>query len=261
MTILDQILADKKKEVEQRLYNQTSFELAKATRDTRVPLGFKKALTANGLSIIAEVKKASPSKGLIRDDFDPGLIASQYAKYGANCISVLTDEKYFQGHADFLKEVRKNAPKTPILRKDFIVDERQIREAYDMGADAILLIVAALNKEELLHFAALAKSFELDCLVEVHTEKELETALSCDFDLIGVNNRNLKTFETDLSHSVRLKTNFPAGVLAVSESGIRTEQDCLYLQKNGFDAILVGETLMRQPHPGKAIHDLLGAAR
>jgi indole-3-glycerol phosphate synthase len=261
MTILDEIIAHKKQEVKERLYQQTSFELNPSSKDQRKPLGFRKALQADGLSIIAEVKKASPSKGLIREDFDPKTIARQYAEFGANCISVLTDEKYFQGHADYFTTVRKAVPTTPLIRKDFMIDERQIRESYDMGADAVLLIVAALNKQELLHLSGLAKAFGMDCLVEVHTETELDTALSCDFDLIGINNRNLKTFETNLGHSAALKERFPDHVVAVSESGIRNEDDCLFLREKGFDAILVGETLMRQPHPGEAIHQLLGSTR
>lgn len=261
MSILEQILADKKNEVQETIYQNPNFPLEKNNQDSRTPIGFSKALQRDGLSIIAEVKKASPSKGLIREDFEPITIAKQYVDYGANCISVLTDEKYFQGHADFLKAIRPVAPDTPLLRKDFIVDERQIRESYDMGADAILLIVAALGKKELLHFSTIAESFGMDCLVEVHTEKELDIALSCNFKLIGINNRNLKTFETDLSQSIKLKRKYPESVVSVSESGIQNEQDCIYLQENGFDAVLVGETLMRQPHPGKAIHDLLGKTR
>lgn len=258
MNILDQINKDKQEEVNRNLAHITDADLEKKDTDTRVPLDFRAALQVEGLSIISEVKKASPSKGVIREDFDPVAIAKSYADYGANCMSILTEEKYFQGHPDFLRAIRKEVPNVPLLRKDFIVDKRQIREAYDMGADAILLIVASLSKEQLQEYQTLAQQFGLTCLVEVHTAEELEVALACDCKLIGINNRNLITFETELKHSIDLRKLIPDDVTCVSESGIHTTDDCNMLHEHGFDAILVGESLMRKPNPGAALVELLG---
>ena len=257
MSILDDILRDKQEEVNKTLSHITKTDLLPNAADTRIPRDFKKALQADGLSIIAEVKKASPSKGLIRPDFHPVDIAKSYDKNRANCISCLTEEKYFQGHPDFLKAIIKEVS-IPVLRKDFVVDERQIRDSYDLGADAILLIVAALSKQQLADYYSLAKAFKLTALVEVHSESELQTALDIQADLIGINNRNLKTFETNLNHSIELRKQIPSSITCVSESGIHTTEDCKLLEKNGFDAILVGESLMRKEDPGLAIKDLLG---
>lgn len=257
MSILDDILRDKQVEVNQTLTHIQKGDLLPNSRDNRVPKDFRKALQADGLSIIAEVKKASPSKGLIRPDFHPLEIATSYDQNGADCMSVLTEEKYFKGHPDFLKAITQTVS-IPVLRKDFVVDERQIRDSYDLGADAILLIVAALSKQQLHAYYAMAKAFQLTALVEVHSEQELQVALDIKADLIGINNRNLKTFETDLNHSIELRKMIPEDVVCVSESGIHTTEDCQLLEKSGFDAILVGESLMRKDDPGKAIIDLLG---
>lgn len=257
MSILDDILRDKQEEVNHTLSHIVKANLLPNSEDSRIPRNFKTALQADGLSIISEVKKASPSKGLIRADFHPVEIAKSYDKNGANCISVLTEEKYFQGHPDYLKAIVKEVS-IPVLRKDFVVDERQIRDSYDLGADAILLIVAALSKQQLLDYYSIAKAFKLTALVEVHSEEELQTALEIQADLIGINNRNLKTFETNLNHSIELRKQIPAHVTCVSESGIHTTDDCHLLVKNGFDAILVGESLMRKEDPGLAISELLG---
>ena len=217
----------------------------------------KKALNKNYLSIIAEVKKASPSKGVIREDFQPLEVAKLYDQNGADCISVLTESKYFQGCNDYLTKI-KAAVDIPVLRKDFIIDERQIRESYDIGADAILLIVSILTQAQLLDFQRLARDLGLTCLVEVHSESELKIALECGCSLIGINNRNLKTFETNIQHSLNLKSQIPDEVLCISESGIRSTEDCNLLFNNGFKAVLVGETLMRKENPGLAIPELLG---
>jgi indole-3-glycerol phosphate synthase len=257
MSILDQIVANKRIEIAQSLKNLTISDVKKKATDTRIPLNFKNALNKDRLSIIAEVKKASPSKGIIRDDFQPLEIAKLYHQNGADCISILTESKYFQGSIEFLKEIRK-AVNIPLLRKDFIIDERQIRESYDMGADAILLIVSILTQQQLVTFQKRATDLGLTCLVEVHSEKELKVALACDCSLIGINNRNLKTFETNINQSIKLKSQIPAGILCVSESGIQTTQDCDTLYENGFKAVLVGETLMRKENPGLAIPELLG---
>lgn len=261
MNILEQIVACKKTEVEERLssikkewlYNDTEFN----STSSRVPLNFYAALQRESLSIIAEVKKASPSKGVLREQFNALEIAQQYEEYGAHCLSVLTDEIFFQGNATYLTEIKKNT-RIPILRKDFIIDPRQIRESYQMGADAILLIVAILSKDTLSKFKEIAESFGLSCLVEVHSQKELEIALELKCNLIGINNRNLKTFETNLQNSLYLKKQIPESTVVISESGIQTKQDCELLWEHGFNAVLVGETLIRKNHPGKAIHELLG---
>jgi len=257
MNILDQIVADKQIEIELSLKHLTKFDVKKKISDTRIPLNFKKALNKEHLSMIAEVKKASPSKGVIRNDFQPLEIAKLYNQHGADCISVLTESKYFQGCNDYLIRI-KEAVTIPVLRKDFIIDERQIRESYDIGADAILLIVSILTPQQLSVFQELAQGLGLTCLVEVHSESELKVALECGCSLIGINNRNLKTFETNIEHSLHLKSQIPDEVLCVSESGIRTTEDCQRLFNNGFKAVLVGETLMRQENPGLAIPELLG---
>ncbi|PCI25812.1 MAG: indole-3-glycerol phosphate synthase [SAR324 cluster bacterium] len=260
MNILDKINRDKQAEVDQTLKHISPADLHKKASDTRIPLDFRAALQKPGLSIIAEVKKASPSKGIIRPDFHPVEFAKSYARHQANCISILTEEKYFQGHPNFLRDIRKEV-NIPLLRKDFIVDPRQIRDSYDLGADAILLIVASLKKEQILEFQQLAQEFGLTCLVEVHTQQELEVALQCESKLIGVNNRNLSTFETDIQNSIDLRQEIPSDVTCVSESGIHSTEHCDRLNKHGFDAILVGETLMRQEDPGLAISELLGKNR
>ena len=255
MNILDTITADKQHQVNRELVHITSAEICKNTTDVRVPLDFRKALKKDGLSIIAEVKQASPSKGIIRKDFQPTEIALSYARHGANCISVLTESKYFQGENAFLRNIRQ-VVNIPLLRKDFIVDERQIRESYTLGADAILLIVATLSRKKLNHFQNIAHTFGMTCLVEVHTKDELETALDSGCRLVGINNRNLTTFKTDLRHSIDLKRHIPDHVVCVSESGIHTAEDCRILHEARFDAVLVGESLMRQPDPGRAISSL-----
>jgi indole-3-glycerol phosphate synthase len=217
------------------------------------------------VGLIAEVKKASPSLGIICPDFDPVRIARAYEAAGAGCLSVLTDEKFFQGSLDYLRQIRA-AVDLPLLRKDFIVDERQILEAVQGGADAILLIVAILDDAALAHFHALADAAGLAALVEVHDEAELERALRCGARLVGVNNRDLKTFKVDLGTTERLarilaKADRPGDRLLVAESGIRNRADVDRLLACGARAILVGETLMRSGDIGATAGELLGAAR
>ncbi len=260
MSILDKIIKDKKVEIDRDLGWINEANLEKNNKDNRIPLDFRDALAGESLSIIAEVKKASPSKGLIREDFQPVAIANSYESSGADCISVLTEQKYFQGAPQFLVEIKKEVH-IPVLRKDFIVDKRQIRESYNLGADAILLIVSALGKEDLRQLKTIAESFGLSVLVEVHSREELELALDLEFDLIGINNRNLSTFQTSIEHSLQLKPMIPDTVVAVSESGIKTAEDCRALHDNGFHGILVGESLMRKPDPGFALKDLMRLAR
>jgi len=196
------------------------------------------------LSLIAEVKKASPSAGIIAEDFDPVRIAKTYEDAGADAISVLTDERYFQGHLSFLTRIRQEVA-LPVLRKDFLLDPIQIYEAAVAGADAILLIVAALSQEQLVELLEVARTHQLDALVEVHDLAELERALDTDARIIGVNNRNLKTFEVDLATTERLSQELPPDLILVSESGIQTADHARTVRGWGADAILVGESLMR----------------
>ena len=260
-TILDDILAHKRLEVaaqKQRVDMDTLVANISASNDT--PRGFMKALQARvaigGTAVIAEVKKASPSMGVIRASFDPVAIAESYAAAGATCLSVLTDEKYFQGSGHYLRLIRA-AVGLPLLRKDFIIDEYQIVEARALGADAILLIVAALSDAELAAFTRLAHDLGLDVLVEVHDEAECERALQLPLRVIGVNNRNLHDFSVSLDTSRRIKTMLPADYLLVSESGIHTRADIEALQADGIHAFLVGGALMQADDPGVALSALL----
>ncbi|MEK5031400.1 indole-3-glycerol phosphate synthase TrpC [Paenibacillus sp. FSL R7-0302] len=262
---LDRIVATKVKEVE-ALSQQ--FSLAAAERSIAalpVTRGFRSALTERRnreMGLIAEVKKASPSKGLIRADFDPVTIARGYEAGGADCLSVLTDKDYFQGSGVYLQQVRE-AVQLPLLRKDFIIDEKQIYEARLLGADAILLIAAILTPQQLAGFTDSAAALGLDILIEVHDRTELETVLSTGKAehpgvLLGINNRNLKTFETSLSATEELAALLPAGLPVISESGITGPEDIAYLRKTRATGVLVGEYLMRQPDVEQAVHQLLG---
>lgn len=216
---------------------------------------FIKALEQSGLSCICEVKKASPSKGLIRPDFHPAELAKEYESAGADCISCLTEEHYFQGNSEYLKHIA-DTVNIPILRKDFIIDEYQIYEAKYLGASAVLLIASVLEYSRMKSYFDLAHELGLDCLIEVHTREEMETVQKLNPKLIGVNNRNLKTFEVDLQTTAELASMKQAGQLLVSESGIRNNADMLTVQKNGADAVLIGETLMRSNHITETLHAL-----
>ncbi len=258
-TILDKILARKYLEISQRSEKTSFSALEKLIADRDGNRGFISALRRNIAqkkpAIIAEIKKASPSKGLIRKDFDPAKIATQYAEAGATCLSVLTDEEFFQGSTRYLQQARA-ACDLPVLRKDFIVDPYQIAEAKLMEADCILLIVAALNEEQLHSLAGYAKAIEMDVLVEVHNEAELDTALAQGFDLIGINNRNLHDFHTDLQTTVRLAKRAPKGTLLITESGINTAEDVQEMLAKGIYGFLIGETFMRAPDPGNKLREL-----
>lgn len=260
---LERIVEDKRREVE-RL--KASLSVARAEREiAALPpcRGFEDALARRRkrpVGLIAEVKKASPSKGLIRADFDPVRLAKAYEEAGADCISVLTDAPHFQGHAEYLRQVRE-AVDVPLLRKDFIIDERQIYEARLLGADAVLLIAAILTREQLSAFHDLARAVGLDVLVEVHDRAELETVLEIGkATLIGVNNRNLRTFHTDLKVTEELVPLMPPQVTAVSESAISAPEDIDRVRRAGARAVLIGEHFMRQPDVGAAVHALLGPA-
>jgi len=265
---LERIVATKIKEVED--LSQT-FSLSEAERmiagmqDTR---GFREALVSRrkrGLGLIAEVKKASPSKGLIRADFDPVAIARAYEAGGADCLSVLTDVDYFQGSGAYLQQVRE-AVNLPLLRKDFIIDEKQIYEARLLGADAILLIAAILVPAVLAAFTDTAARLGLDVLIEVHDRSELEAVLGTgraehNHVLLGINNRNLRTFETSLNTTAELADLIPPGVPVISESGIAGPEDIAFLQGTRAAGVLVGEYLMRQPDVEAAVHGLMGPFR
>ena len=222
--------------------------------------GFIAALEKPGLSCICEVKKASPSKGLIRPDFHPVELAKEYESAGADCISCLTEEQYFQGSSEYLRDIAQNV-NIPILRKDFIIDEYQIYEAKAIGASAVLLIAACLNDEHLKAFFDLAHSLGLDCLVEVHTAEEVARAQKLHPRLLGVNNRNLKTFDVDLGHTAELASLREPGQLFVSESGIKNNADMHTVQANGADAVLIGETLMRSDTITATLHSLREGTR
>ena len=260
--ILDRILARKVVEITERSARVPMTELVARVADLPDTRGFAAAIEAKieaGLpAVIAEVKKASPSKGVIRVDFDPAAIAQSYERAGAACLSVLTDADFFQGSEAYLREARA-ACALPVLRKDFTIDPYQVYEARAMGADCILLIVAALDDEALLELSLLAAELDLDVLVEVHDEEELERALEVPAPLIGVNNRNLRTFEVSLDTSLKLRERAPADRLLVSESGIATIEDIARLRGAGIDAFLVGETFMRAADPGMALTQLFFA--
>ena len=260
--ILDRILARKVVEITERSARVPMTELVARVADLPDTRGFAAAIEAKieaGLpAVIAEVKKASPSKGVIRVDFDPAAIAQSYERAGAACLSVLTDADFFQGSEAYLREARA-ACALPVLRKDFTIDPYQVYEARAMGADCILLIVAALDDEALLELSLLAAELDLDVLVEVHDEEELERALEVPAPLIGVNNRNLRTFEVSLDTSLKLRERAPDDRLLVSESGIATTEDIARLRGAGIDAFLVGETFMRAADPGMALKQLFFA--
>ncbi len=225
------------------------------------PRGFEKALRdaagSGWTAIIAEVKKGSPSKGVIRADFDPVDIASTYEANGATCLSVLTEEHFFLGNLRFLPVIRETV-RLPLLRKDFIFDAYQIHEARAFGADAVLLIAAMLDLTQLRDFAAIAGELQLDVLLEVHDEREMEAALQTDCRLIGVNNRNLRTFVTDIATTGLLAGMLPADRLLVAESGITTRDDIVRLQRGGAQAFLIGEAMMREEDIGAKLRELCG---
>ena len=256
MSKLAEICAIKRKDVERRKAARALASLEEEARAASPVRGFRDALAAkavNGFGLIAEIKRASPSKGLIRADFDPADHARAYAKGGAACLSVLTEEPHFQGSDTYLIEARA-ACSLPVLRKDFTIDPWQVVEARALGADAILLIAAALGDAQMAELADAAREFGL----EVHDEQELERVLRCSPDMIGINNRNLATFETDLATSERLAPMLPRAVLGIAESGITEHPDIERLAGHGLRAFLVGETLMRRNDVECATRDLLG---
>jgi len=255
---LERILAKTRETVAERK-NRVPIHTLEQRAARHAPRGFVRALRERAReapAIIAELKKASPSKGLIRPEFDVCALASELAEEGATALSVLTDEPFFQGSLENL-EIASAAVTIPCLRKDFMVDEYQIVEARAHGADAILLIVAALTDSELISLKDAAHRYELDVLCEVHSAEELERAYDLGCDAYGVNNRNLKTFEVRLENSLDLAEQLPAHAVRVAESGIHSADDIQHLRAAGYHAFLVGESLMRQPSPGKALAQLI----
>jgi indole-3-glycerol phosphate synthase len=257
--ILNQILARKQQEIIEAQKSTPLDELRQRAREASAARGFVAALThrveRGDAAVIAEIKKASPSKGVIREDFDVVEIARSYAAGGASCLSVLTDQDYFQGHMDYLIAARA-ACELPVIRKDFIVDSYQVIEARAIGADCILLIVAALDDEALGSLHAEARALGMDVLVEVHDRAELERALRLELDLIGINNRDLRSFDTSLNTTINLLERVPAGCLVVTESGIHSRADVELMRSHEVHAFLVGEAFMRAADPGQALREL-----
>lgn len=259
--ILKKILATKSAEVAAAKRVRSLQDLVAQSADMPPPRGFAgriQAVAATGAAVIAEIKKASPSAGVIRADFHPDQIARSYEAGGAACLSVLTDTPWFQGAPEYLPQAR-NACDLPVLRKDFIIEPWQVHESRVMGADCILLIVAALDFDQLLELDGLARGLGLDVLVEVHDEEELESALATGAALIGVNNRDLRTFSTDLETSRRLRAGIPDARTMVTESGISSRDDVKSMLAAGIRAFLVGEAFMRAEHPGEALEAMFRA--
>jgi indole-3-glycerol phosphate synthase len=259
--ILKKILDTKAEEVSRRKVRTPIVDLESFAESVEKPRGFYQALLGRVMmkkpAIIAEIKKASPSKGVIREDFQPVMIGQDYAMNGATCLSVLTDKEYFQGSEVYLQLVRERCP-LPVLRKDFMIDPYQVYEARALGADCILLIAAALEDGQMRELAELAAKLGMDVLVEVHNEEELHRALKLDTKLIGINNRNLRTFETTLQTTLDLKAKIPEDRLIITESGIHTPEDVKLMLDNGIYAFLVGEAFMRADSPGQKMRELFG---
>lgn len=260
MNILAEILAHKRDEIAAARHSKDLECLRDTPKYSRTGVSLRAALDSAMPAIIAEVKRASPSKGIIRRDTDSVAIAGQYARNGAAGISVLTDSTYFGGSVASLESIRE-VTELPLLRKDFIIDSYQLHEAKAAGADAVLLIVAALAPSHLYDLAAEAHSLGLETLVEVHSVHELEILDYTSIDLLGINNRDLTTFAVDLNVSVMVRQYVPRNVLCVSESGIRSGNDIMRLMSEGIDAFLIGEYLMRNEHPGDALGELIATVR
>lgn len=257
---LEQIVAATRRRVSEARQGADVQEVERRAQEHR-PRGFRRALqraAASGAAVIAELKKASPSRGLIRENFDVEALAGELAEAGAAALSVLTDEEFFQGSLENLRKASR-VSKLPCLRKDFMVDELQLLEARANCADAVLLIVAALSEKELERLGKRSRELELDVLCEVHDEGELKRAIDAGFDLIGVNSRDLKTFKVDLQTAIRLGRRIPPDVVSVAESGIHSGEDIARLRAEGYKAFLIGESLMRERSPGEALRKLVGS--
>ncbi len=255
--ILDEIIQNKTSEVEISKTSLPLEQIQEQIKDALPSRNFFDAINPKGeLKIISEVKHASPSKGVFREDFDPVQIAKSYSRGGASAISVLTDEKYFRGSLSFLKNIRAEVD-TPLLRKDFIVDPYQVYEARLFGADAILLIVAALDQTSLSELLELTHSLQMNAIVEVHDENELDRALEADARIIGINNRDLRTFNVDLNVSINLSKKVPGDKIVIAESGIGSIEDIDRLRGEGVHVFLIGETFMKAPDPGQKLKELI----
>ena len=245
MNILNEIVAKTKSKLEEKKQGLSLEELSsKIDFENLKETNFKKSLQNKAEAIIAEIKKASPSAGIISDNFDPVLKSKEYESFGASALSILTEEDYFLGNIQYLKDV-KATTSLPILRKDFIVDEYQIYESKLIGADCILLIASILNDKELKNFSETAEKLKLDYIIEVHNEEELQRAQHFSNAIIGVNNRNLKTFDVDINNSVELKKIFEGENIFIAESGIKSKKDIEYLQQHNINVFLIGESLMK----------------
>jgi indole-3-glycerol phosphate synthase len=255
-TILDKILATKKREVEQQKESVKLADLLDCIARRKAPLAFAPALKGDDIKMIAEVKKASPSRGVMRPYFDPMALAKTYAESGVAAISVLTDAEYFQGSGEHLAAIRETV-KLPLLRKDFIYDEYQIYESAAYGADAVLLIAAILKPKRLSHLLTLSRSLGLGCLVEIHNENELDPALDSGAEIIGVNNRDLKTFKVDINTTQRILPLIPEDKTVVSESGINNRDDVRRLRRWRVDAVLIGEALVTSKNIPAKIKELM----
>jgi len=260
-TILKKILARKQEEIAERSALVSIAQLIEKAETADSPRGFAAALAAKlaaGQSaVIAEIKKASPSKGVIRENFDPAAIAESYEQGGAACLSVLTDVDFFQGADEYLQQAR-SATQLPVIRKDFIVDDYQVYEARAMSADCILLIVSALSEEQLTHLHELAQSLGMDVLIEVHDGAELEVALKLDNPMVGINNRNLHSFEVSLDNTYQLLEKIPAGKIVITESGIHSAEDVAAMRGHNVNSFLVGEAFMRSEDPGQRLAEMFG---
>ena len=258
-TILKKILARKQEEIAERSALVPIAQLIEKAQAAQAPRGFAAALAAKleaGQSaVIAEIKKASPSKGVIREDFDPAAIAESYEQGGAACLSVLTDVDFFQGADEYLQMARE-ATQLPVIRKDFIIDDYQVYEARAMSADCILLIVSALTEEQLTHLHELAISLGMDVLIEVHDGAELAIALKLDNPMVGINNRNLHSFEVSLDNTYQLLDKIPAGNIIITESGIHSADDVAAMRAHNVNSFLVGEAFMRSEEPGQRLAEM-----
>ncbi len=256
-TILDQIIEQKHREISASRHQTSLEDLERQLVDAPAPRGFLRALkSASAPALIAEVKKASPSAGLIRPNFDPVLIAREYQSSGAACLSILTDEKFFQGHLDYLRQVRKSVS-IPVMRKEFIIDRYQIAEARLAGADCVLLIAECLDDTLMQDLYDYARQLGMDVLIELYDLPNVSRVLATGTELLGINNRDLRTFRTSLEHTFLVKQQIPDSVLLVSESGIATNSDIQRLRAGGIGAVLVGESLMRQPDISMAVRQLM----
>ena len=254
--ILDKIISVKKEEVAHLKQTRRLQELKAVLRDLPPVRDFRKAISGKECAIITEVKRRSPSRGIIREDFDPVKIASVYEKNGAAAISVLTDKQFFGGDEKYLVDIKKNV-RLPLLRKDFIIDPYQVYETRGLSADAFLLIACLLEEEQLKEYIQLADSLGLSALVEIHSRAELDKAIAAKARIIGINNRDLKTFTTDLRTSLDIAPHIPTDRIVISESGIHTRRDIESLMKAGIHAFLIGESLMLSNNIGKKLRELL----